>query len=54
VSALPRLGNASPVPVLTRDQMLDALVRRAATEPWKPRIERLRKDADLSDSAFAP
>jgi hypothetical protein len=54
VAALRRLGNASPVPVMTRDQMLDALVRRSVTDPWKARIERLRQAAGLSDSPFAP
>jgi hypothetical protein len=37
---------------MTREQMLDALVRRSATEPWKSRVEHLRKDAALSDTPF--
>jgi hypothetical protein len=49
VAALRGLGSASPVSVPSRDQMLDALVRHAAGQPWADRVQRLRDlpDADL-------
>lgn len=53
-AALRKLGSASPLPVMTREQMLDALVRRSLHDPWKARVEGLRKDAGLSDSPFQP
>ncbi len=53
-AALRKLGPGSPVPVMTRDQMLDALVRRAAGHPWRARVDRLRNDAALSDEPFQP
>jgi hypothetical protein len=53
-AALRKLGSASPVPVMTREQMLDALVRRSTHDPWRARVEELRKDAALSDSPFQP
>jgi hypothetical protein len=45
VSALRALGPASPVPIPTTDQMVEAMVRRAASEPWHSRIEALRAAA---------
>ena len=45
VSALRALGPASPVPIPTTDQMVEAMVRRAAPEPWHSRIEALRAAA---------
>jgi hypothetical protein len=41
VSALRALGAASPVPVPATDQMVQAMTRRAASEPWHSRIEAL-------------
>jgi hypothetical protein len=52
VSALRRLGSESPVPIPTRDQMLDAIVRRAAGELWGPRVERLRGSTAFTDTVF--
>jgi hypothetical protein len=46
VAALRGLGSASPVPVPSRDQMLDALVRHAAGQPWADRVKRLRNLTD--------
>jgi hypothetical protein len=45
VSALRALGPASPVPIPTTDQMIEAMVRRGASEPWHSRIEALRAAA---------
>jgi hypothetical protein len=45
VSALRALGPASPVPIPTTDQMIEAMVRRGASEPWHSRIETLRAAA---------
>jgi len=45
VSALRALGPASPVPIPTTDQMVEAVARRAASEPWHSRIEALRAAA---------
>jgi hypothetical protein len=46
VAALRRLGPASPVPVPTTEQMIEAMVRRAAPEAWHPRLDTLRS-ADM-------
>jgi hypothetical protein len=51
VAALRRLGAASPVPIPTTEQMVDALLRQAATEPWHARVEALRI-ADISDARY--
>jgi hypothetical protein len=45
VSALRALGTASPVPIPSTDQMIEAMVRRAASEPWHARIETLQAAA---------
>lgn len=45
VSALRALGPASPVPIPTTDQMIEAMVRRGASEPWHSRTEALRAAA---------
>ena len=41
----------SPVPIPTREQMLDAIVRRAEAEkrPWAGRPAMLRKSTELAD-----
>jgi hypothetical protein len=52
VAALRRLGSESPVPIPTRDQMLDTIVRRAAGEFWARRVERLRNSTVFADTAF--
>jgi hypothetical protein len=41
VGALRALGSASPVPIPTTDQMIETIVRRAASERWHRRVETL-------------
>jgi hypothetical protein len=52
VSALRALGPASPVPIPTTDQMIEAMLRRGASEPWHGRIEALRAAA-IPDVRYA-
>lgn len=52
VSALRALGASSPVPVPSRDQMLDAMVRRAAGQRWAHRVEELRRATDFTDTVY--
>ena len=47
-----RDGGRSPVPLPALDQMLDALVRRAAQSPWFARMQALRNDVRLGDTAM--
>jgi hypothetical protein len=51
VSALRALGPAAPVPVPTTDQMVEAMVRRGASEAWHSRVETLRAAA-IPDMRF--
>jgi hypothetical protein len=51
VAALRNLGSASPVPIPSTDQMVETLVHRAATEPWRVRIETLRS-ASMPDIRY--
>lgn len=51
-AALRGLGSASPIPIPTLDQMLDAMVRQAQGELWANRVERLRTATDFSDVPF--
>ncbi|HEY7036580.1 MAG TPA: hypothetical protein VH482_34950 [Thermomicrobiales bacterium] len=51
-AALRGLGAASPVPVPTREQMLDAMVRRAAGQPWAHRVEHLRTSSAFGDVSY--
>jgi hypothetical protein len=53
--ALRRLGPASPVPVPTRDQNMDAIVARAVSEGvfWAQRPKTLRTDPDFADAELA-
>lgn len=51
--ALRALGSRSPLPVMTRDQMLDALVRRASTTPWATRTRELRQSRSFSDTEYS-
>jgi hypothetical protein len=55
VGALRALGAASPVPLPTVDQMLDALVRRAEGDGvlWVDRVRRLRAATDFTDRPYA-
>lgn len=52
--ALRRLGPASPIPVPTREQNMDAIVARAAAQKtfWAHRPKTIRTDADFADSEF--
>lgn len=52
VGALRALGSTSPIPVPSRDQMLDALVRRAAGQRWAQRVEELRRATDFTDTVY--
>jgi hypothetical protein len=52
VSALRALGATSPIPVPSREQMLDALVRRAAGQRWAQRVEELRRATDFTDTVY--
>ncbi len=53
VSQLRALGTKSPVPIPTRDQMMDAMVRAAAGKSWEHRVKGLRSSKDLTDTNFA-
>jgi hypothetical protein len=52
VAALRRLGPASPVSVMDRDQMLDAMVRVSASRRWGHRLAKLRTSADFTDTVY--
>jgi hypothetical protein len=51
VGALRRLGPASPVPIPTRDQLMDAIVARADGEQvwWRQRPATIRTSPDFAD-----
>ena len=51
VSALRRSGK-SPFPIPTRDQMMDALVLRAASTAWARRTSELRNSNTFTDTEF--
>jgi hypothetical protein len=55
VGALRRLGAASPVPIPTRDQVMDAIVARVAADqaPWRQRVEAIRTSRDFGDAPLA-
>jgi hypothetical protein len=52
VAALRALGTRSPLPIPTRDQMLDAIERRASGAPWAKRVSELRRNSWLVDEPF--
>lgn len=54
VGALRRLGPASPVPIPTREQMLDAIATRAAEENryWAHRPRTLRTSEEFADTVL--
>jgi hypothetical protein len=52
VAALRALGDRSPLPIPTREQMLDAIERRASTTPWAKRVRELRRVTSISDEPF--
>jgi hypothetical protein len=52
VAALRALGDRSPLPVPTREQMLDAIERRASGTPWAKRVSELRHATSIADDPF--
>jgi hypothetical protein len=52
VSALRALGTGSPIPIPTREQMMDAMVRGAAGNFWEKRVKDLRNSTEFSDAVF--
>jgi hypothetical protein len=54
VGALRQLGSASPIPLPTLDQMLDAMVRRADADDafWASRVKRLRTADGFTDHPY--
>jgi hypothetical protein len=52
VSALRALGSTSPIPIPTREQMMDSMVRAAAGKKWEHRVVGLHDSGEFSDSAF--
>lgn len=51
VAGLRRLGAGSPIPIPTMEQMVEAMVRRAASEPWHARVEALQR-LPIPDTRF--
>lgn len=51
VAALRRLGPASPIPIPTREQLMDAIVARADAEaaPWRQRPRAIRTSPEFGD-----
>ena len=52
VSALRALGSKSPIPIPTREQMMDSMVRAAAGQKWGHRVKALHESGQFSDSPF--
>lgn len=52
VSALRAPGASSPIPIPTREQMMDAMVRNAAGKFWEHRVKGLRSSGAFSDEVF--
>lgn len=52
VAALRDLGSASPVQLLTREQMMEAIVRRAAGQSWAKRVEQVHDGSAFAGSRF--
>jgi len=52
VSALRGIGSGSPVPIPTRDQMLDAMEHQAASTSWAKRTSQLRHSTVFTDAEF--
>jgi hypothetical protein len=52
VAALRRLGPGSPIPIPTREQMMDAMVARADAEaaPWRQRPRAIRTSQEFADA----
>src|SRR5262249_37540715 len=53
LTAALRASGRSPFPILTRDQMLDAIKLRAGSTPWARRTAELREATDFKDAEFA-
>jgi len=52
VSALRTLGSKSPIPIPTREQMMDSMERAAAGQKWGHRVKGLHESGHFSDSPF--
>ena len=50
VGALRALGAKAPIPIPTREQEMDAMVRGAAGRPWAHRVNELRQTGAFSDT----
>lgn len=50
VSELRKLGAKSPIPIPTREQMMDSMVRAAAGKSWEKRVKHLRNTTEFSDT----
>jgi hypothetical protein len=55
VGALRRLGAASPIPIPTREQLMDAIVARADSQgaPWRQRPRTVRTSPEFGDAPLA-
>lgn len=49
VSGLKKLGTSSPIPIPTREQMMDSMVRAAAGK-WNDRMKTLRNSTEFTDT----
>lgn len=52
VAGLRGLGTRSPIEIPSREQMMDGLVRRSASEPWNHRVRTLRQSSEFSDTVY--
>lgn len=52
VAALRNLGSASPIQLLTREQMMEAMVRRAAGNSWAKRVEQVHNGSAFAGPRF--
>jgi hypothetical protein len=50
VSELKKLGTKSPIPIPTREQMMDSMVRAAAGKDWEKRMKNLRNSTEFTDT----
>src|SRR5262249_18921865 len=52
IAALRNAGSASLIPIPSRDQMLDAMVRHSASASWGKRVKTLRNASAFTDTEF--
>lgn len=52
VAALRAMGDASPIQIPTREEMMDAMVRHAAGRRWAHRVEGLRNSNEFDDTPY--